>query len=201
MVCATRGHLGTHREARIGASQRWVIGGQFGINVQPSNATLAAEAPVKACGVHSNMTVNLTLGPSPVDAALFCQHRSRRSDRDCKPTAKSVIATEFATVLVDRDGPRSRPRSTGWPRWRGMGRDNPPSTRWSGSARSWMAAPRRSSPLSTSPGIVGNRAPRFISVLNRSQVAMGYRSRTASPCRRFPPPKSKSISPIRGSAP
>ena len=68
--------------------------------------TLRAQATVTGVGVHSGLPVNLTIGPAPVDAGfIFVRSGLEGADREVQATAESVIATEFATVLGDREGP------------------------------------------------------------------------------------------------
>src|ERR1700712_617545 len=68
--------------------------------------TLGAQASVAGVGVHSGLPVTLTLGPAPVDAGfIFVRTGLEGSDREVQATADQVIATDFATVLGDRNGP------------------------------------------------------------------------------------------------
>ena len=68
--------------------------------------TLRSQATVTGVGVHSALPVNLTLGPAPADAGfVFVRTGLDGPDREFKAKASSVIATEFATVLGDREGP------------------------------------------------------------------------------------------------
>src|SRR5450759_1738745 len=68
--------------------------------------TLRSQATVTGVGVHSGLPVNLTLGPASVDAGfIFVRTGLDGCDRAVQASAESVIATEFATVLGDREGP------------------------------------------------------------------------------------------------
>src|SRR4030088_999957 len=68
--------------------------------------TLRSQATVTGVGVHSGSPVSLTLRPAPVDAGfIFVRTGLDGCDREVQATADSVISTEFATVLGDREGP------------------------------------------------------------------------------------------------
>src|SRR5260221_6168831 len=68
--------------------------------------TLRSQATVTGVGVHSGLPVNLTLGPASVDAGyIFVRTGLDGRDREVPAVAESVISTEFATVLGDREGP------------------------------------------------------------------------------------------------
>src|SRR6202167_4612919 len=87
--------------------------------------TLRSQATVTGVGVHSGLLVNLTLGPAPVDAGfIFVRSGLDSSDREIQATAESVIATEFATVLGDREGPLGFTAEHVLAALRGMGIDN-----------------------------------------------------------------------------
>src|ERR1700723_2641864 len=87
--------------------------------------TLRSHATVTGVGVHSGLPVNLTLGPAPVDAGfIFVRSGLDNSDREIQATAESVIATEFATVLGDREGPLVSTAEHVLAALRGMGIDN-----------------------------------------------------------------------------
>src|ERR1700728_1317400 len=87
--------------------------------------TLRSQATVTGVGVHSGLLVNLTLGPAPVDAGfIFVRSGLDSSDREIQATAESVIATEFATVLGDREGPLVSTAEHVLAALRGMGIDN-----------------------------------------------------------------------------
>jgi len=87
--------------------------------------TLRSQATVTGVGVHSGLPVRLTLGPAPIDAGfIFVRSRPDGSDREVQATAKSVISTEFATVLGDREGPLVSTAEHVLAALRGMGIDN-----------------------------------------------------------------------------
>src|ERR1700740_3521998 len=137
--------------------------------------TLRAQATVTGVGVHSGLPVNLTLGPAPVDAGfIFVRTGLDGSDRDVRAVAESVIATEFATVLGDREGPLVSTAEHVLAALRGMGGDNatididgPEVPIMDGSAAAFVAAIDQA-------GVVSQPASRrFIQVLKPVQVAMG----------------------------
>src|ERR1700736_5957422 len=137
--------------------------------------TLSSEATVTGVGVHTGQTVNLTIGPAPVDAGfIFVRTGLDGCDREFSATAESVIATEFATVLGDRDGPLVSTAEHVLAALRGMGVDNaiievdgPEVPIMDGSAAAFVAAIDQA-------GIVTQSATRrFIQVLKPVQVAMG----------------------------
>src|SRR6266481_9320706 len=87
--------------------------------------TLRSQATVTGVGVHSGLPVNLTLGPASVDAGfIFVRTGLDGSDREVPAAAESVIATEFATVLGDREGPLVSTAEHVLAALRGMGVDN-----------------------------------------------------------------------------
>src|SRR5438270_1544478 len=87
--------------------------------------TLRSEATVTGVGVHSGLPVSLTIGPAPIDAGyIFVRTSLDGADREVPATAESVIATEFATVLGDRDGPLVSTAEHVLAALRGMGVDN-----------------------------------------------------------------------------
>lgn len=142
--------------------------------------TLSSEATVTGVGVHSGMTVNLTIGPAPVDAGFIFVRTGLdssgldSSEREVQASAKSVIATEFATVLGDHEGPLVSTAEHILAALRGMGVDNatievdgPEVPIMDGSAAAFVAAIDQA-------GIVEQPARRrFIQVLKPIQVAMG----------------------------
>lgn len=137
--------------------------------------TLRAQATVTGVGVHSGLPVSLTIGPAPVDAGfIFVRTGLDGADREVQAAAQSVIATEFATVLGDRDGPIVSTAEHVLAALRGMGVDNavieidgPEVPIMDGSAAAFVAAIDQA-------GIVeqGGRR-RFIQVLKPVQVALG----------------------------
>jgi UDP-3-O-[3-hydroxymyristoyl] N-acetylglucosamine deacetylase len=137
--------------------------------------TLRAQATVTGVGVHSGLPVNLTLGPAPVDAGfIFVRTGLDGADREVQGTADAVIATEFATVLGDREGPLVSTAEHVLAALRGMGVDNaviemdgPEVPIMDGSAAAFVAAIDQA-------GIVTQSAiRRFIQVLKPVQVAIG----------------------------
>src|SRR5438045_2331478 len=137
--------------------------------------TLSSEATVTGVGVHSGLTVNLTIGPAPVDAGfIFVRTGLDGSDREVQANANSVIATELATVLGDSDGPLVSTAEHVLAALRGMGVDNaiievdgPEVPIMDGSAAAFVSAIDQA-------GIVTQSAVRrFIQVLKPVQVAIG----------------------------
>jgi len=137
--------------------------------------TLRSHATVTGVGVHSGLPVNLTLGPASVDAGfIFVRSGLDSSDREIRACAQSVIATEFATVLGDREGPLVSTAEHVLAALRGMGIDNamievdgPEVPIMDGSAAAFVAAIDQA-------GILEQSARRrFIQVLKPVQVAIG----------------------------
>src|SRR5256884_5905430 len=138
-------------------------------------ATLRSQATVTGVGVHSGLPVNLTIGPAPVDAGIICIRIGLEgADREVQATSESVIATEFATVLGDDDGPLVSTAEHVLAALRGMGVDNatievdgPEVPIMDGSAAPFVAAIDQA-------GIVSQSAiRRFIQVLKPVQVVIG----------------------------
>ena len=137
--------------------------------------TLRAQATVSGVGVHSGSAVNLTLGPASIDAGfVFIRSGLEGRDRELRATADSVIATEFATVLGDREGPFVSTAEHVLAALRGMGIDNatieidgPEVPIMDGSAAAFVRAIEQA-------GIISQSAPRrFIQVLKPVRVAVG----------------------------
>src|SRR3977135_1458264 len=137
--------------------------------------TLRSQATVTGVGVHSGSPVSLTLGPAPVDAGfIFVRTGLDGCDREVQATADSVISTEFATVLGDREGPLVSTAEHVLAALRGMNVDNatieidgPEVPIMDGSAAAFVAAIDQA-------GIVEQAARRrFIQVLKPVQVAIG----------------------------
>ena len=105
---------------------------------------------------------------------IFVRSGPDSSDREIQATAESVIATEFATVLGDREGPLVSTAEHVLAALRGMGIDNamievdgPEVPIMDGSAAAFVAAIDQA-------GILEQSARRrFIQVLKPVQVAMG----------------------------
>src|SRR3979411_3353073 len=137
--------------------------------------TLRSQATVTGVGVHSGLAVNLTIGPASVDAGyIFVRTGLDDADREVPAIAESVIATDFATVLGDREGPLVSTAEHVLAALRGVGVDNAPIEVdgpevpiMDGSAAAFVAAIDQA-------GIVTQSATRrFIQVLKRVQVALG----------------------------
>jgi UDP-3-O-[3-hydroxymyristoyl] N-acetylglucosamine deacetylase len=137
--------------------------------------TLWSQATVTGLGVHSGLPVSLTLGAAPVDAGfIFIRTGLDGPAREIQANAKSVIATAFATVIGDRDGPLVSTAEHVLAALRGMGVDNatievdgPEVPIMDGSAAAFVAAIDQA-------GIVEQAARRrFIQVLKPVQVAIG----------------------------
>src|ERR1700751_929569 len=137
--------------------------------------TLRSQATVTGVGVHSGLPVSLTLGPAPVDAGfIFVRTGLDGCDREVQASAESVIATEFATVLGDREGPLVSTAEHVLAALRGMGVDNatievdgPEVPIMDGSAAAFVTAIEQA-------GIVSQSATRrFVQVLKPVQVAIG----------------------------
>jgi len=137
--------------------------------------TLRSQATVTGVGIHYGSPVSLTIGPASVDAGfVFVRAGLESGDREVQATAGSVIATEFATVLGDSDGPLVSTVEHILAALRGMGVDNavieidgPETPIMDGSAAAFVTAIDQA-------GIVSQSAPRrFIQVLKPVQVAIG----------------------------
>src|SRR6202166_2699537 len=137
--------------------------------------TLRSQATVTGVGVHSGLPVNLTIGPAPLDAGfIFVRTGLEGGDREVHATAQSVIATAFATVLGNGEGPVVSTAEHVLAALRGLGVDNaiieidgPEVPIMDGSAAAFVAAIDQAGIVSQS----GLR--RFIEVLKPVQVAMG----------------------------
>ena len=137
--------------------------------------TLRSQATVTGVGVHSGSSVSLTVGPASVDAGLvFVRTGLEGGDRELRASADSVTATEFATVLGDREGPLVSTVEHVLAALRGMGVDNatieidgPEAPIMDGRAAAFVNAIDQA-------GIVSQSAPRrFIQVMKPVQVAIG----------------------------
>ena len=137
--------------------------------------TLRAQATVAGVGVHSGLPVTLTLGPAPVDAGfIFVRTGLDDCDREVRATTQSVIATDLATVLGDRQGPLVSTAEHVLAALRGMGVDNatieidgPEVPIMDGSAAAFVAAIDQAR-IVTQPA-----QRRFIQVLKPVSVAIG----------------------------
>ena len=136
--------------------------------------TLRSQATVTGVGVHSGLPVSLTIGPAPLDAGfIFVRTGLEGGDREVHATAQSVIATAFATVLGNGEGPLVSTAEHVLAALRGLGVDNaiieidgPEVPIMDGSAAAFVAAIDQAGIVSQS----GLR--RFIEVLKPVQVAM-----------------------------
>ena len=121
-------------------------------------------------GVHSGSPVSLTIGPAEINSGFVFI----RADREVAAVAASVVATDFATVLGDHQGPLVSTAEHVLAALRGMGVDNatievdgPEVPIMDGSAAPFVDAIDQA-------GIVQqNAARRFIEVLKPIQVEMG----------------------------
>jgi UDP-3-O-[3-hydroxymyristoyl] N-acetylglucosamine deacetylase len=137
--------------------------------------TLRSQATVTGLGVHSGLPVNLTIGPAPVDAGLiFVRTGVDGADREVPASVESVIATEFATVLGDSEGPLVSTAEHILAALRGMGVDNatieidgPEVPIMDGSAAAFVAAIDQA-------GVVAQPAVRrFLQILKPVAVSVG----------------------------
>jgi UDP-3-O-[3-hydroxymyristoyl] N-acetylglucosamine deacetylase len=130
---------------------------------------------VTGVGVHSGLPVSLTIGPASVDAGfIFVRSGLEGADREVQAVAESVIATEFATVLGDRNGPLVSTAEHVLAALRGMGVDNatieidgPEVPIMDGSAAAFVAA------IDQAGIVTQSAARRFIQVLKPVQVTIG----------------------------
>src|SRR5882724_8357216 len=137
--------------------------------------TLRSQATVMGVGVHSGLPVSLTIGPASVDAGfIFVRTGLDGRDREVPATAESVIATEFATVLGDREGPLVSTAEHVLAALRGMGVDNatieidgPEVPIMDGSAAAFVAA------IDQAGIVTQSVSRRFIQVLKPVRVAIG----------------------------
>jgi UDP-3-O-[3-hydroxymyristoyl] N-acetylglucosamine deacetylase len=137
--------------------------------------TLRSHVTVTGVGVHSGSPVSLTLSPADINSGfVFVRTGLEGADREVRATAASVIATDFATVLGDNNGPCVSTAEHVLAALRGMGVDNavievdgPEVPIMDGSAAPFVAA-------IDSVGIVEQSAPRrYIEVLKTVQVEQG----------------------------
>ncbi|WP_425990299.1 UDP-3-O-acyl-N-acetylglucosamine deacetylase [Afipia sp. DC4300-2b1] len=132
--------------------------------------TLRSQVTVTGIGVHSGSPVSVTIGPAEINSGFIFT----RADREVAAIAASVIATDFATVLGDDQGPLVSTAEHVLAALRGMGVDNatievdgPEVPIMDGSAAPFVDAIDQA-------GIVQqNAARRFIEVLKPVQIEMG----------------------------
>src|SRR5260370_27617319 len=137
--------------------------------------TLRSQATDAGVGVHSGLPVSLTLGPALVDAGfIFVRTGLDGRDRQVQASAESVISTEFATVLGDREGPLVSTSEHVLAALRGMGVDNatievdgPEVPIMDGSAAAFVAA------IDPAGIVTQSASRRFIQVVKPVQVAIG----------------------------
>src|SRR6476619_3690370 len=137
--------------------------------------TLRSQATVTGVGVHSGLPVNLTIGPAPVDAGfIFVRTGLDDADREVPAVAGSVIATDLATVLGDREGPLVSTAEHVLAALRGMGVDNatieidgPEVPIMDGSASAFVAAIDQAG-IAAQPAV-----RRFLQILKPVSVSVG----------------------------
>jgi UDP-3-O-[3-hydroxymyristoyl] N-acetylglucosamine deacetylase len=91
-----------------------------------SQTTLRRHATVVGIGVHSGSPVSLTLHPAEADTGIVFLRSGvdGQPDREVAADYKAVTATEFATVLGDRNGPAVSTTEHVLAALRGLGVDN-----------------------------------------------------------------------------
>lgn len=137
--------------------------------------TLRSQVTVTGVGVHSGSTVSLTLGPADINSGfVFIRTGADSADREVQAIAASVIATDFATVLGDHEGPLVSTAEHVLAALRGMGVDNatievdgPEVPIMDGSAAPFVAA------IDRAEIVQQNAARRFIEILKPVQVVQG----------------------------
>ena len=140
--------------------------------------TLRLPVSVTGIGVHSGQSATLTLSPADANTGIvFIRTNLEGPDREIAARPEAVIATDFATVLGDRNGPLVSTTEHVLAALRGMGVDNatvevdgPEAPIMDGSAAAFVAAIDQA-------GIVELDAPRrYIEVLKPVQVVSGRAS-------------------------
>ena len=134
--------------------------------------TLRSQVTVTGIGVHSGSPVSVTIGPADINSGFVFTRIG--AEREVQAIAASVIATDFATVLGDHNGPLVSTAEHVLAALRGMGVDNatievdgPEVPIMDGSAAPFVDAIDQA-------GIVQqNAARRFIEVLKPVQVELG----------------------------
>jgi UDP-3-O-[3-hydroxymyristoyl] N-acetylglucosamine deacetylase len=132
--------------------------------------TLRSQVTVTGIGVHSGSPVSVTIGPADINSGFVFT----RADREVAAIAASVVATDFATVLGDHQGPLVSTAEHVLAALRGMGVDNatievdgPEVPIMDGSAAPFVDAIDQA-------GIVQQSAARrYIEVLKPVQVELG----------------------------
>jgi UDP-3-O-[3-hydroxymyristoyl] N-acetylglucosamine deacetylase len=135
--------------------------------------TLREDATVTGIGVHSGLPATLTLHPADAGTGIVFVRTGidGKPDREIRAEYRSVIATEFATVLGDQSGPLCSTAEHVMAALSGLGIDNaivevdgPEVPIMDGSAEAFVAAIDQA-------GIVTLQAPRrFIQVLKPVRV-------------------------------
>ena len=137
--------------------------------------TLRLPVSVTGIGVHSGQPATLTLSPADANTGIvFIRTGLDGADREVSARHEAVIATDFATVLGDRNGPLISTTEHVLAALRGMGVDNavvevdgPEAPIMDGSAAPFVDAIDQA-------GIVEVSAPRrYIEVLKPVQVVAG----------------------------
>ena len=140
--------------------------------------TLRLPVSVTGIGVHSGQPATLTLNPADANTGIvFIRTGLDGADREILARPEAVIATDFATVLGDKNGPLVSTTEHVLAALRGMGVDNatvevdgPEAPIMDGSAAPFVAAIDQA-------GIVELAAPRrYIEVLKTVQVVVGQSS-------------------------
>ncbi len=176
MVCRDLGIPQTSRHTKSGRVDLEVKSVVGGFRMKFSRqTTLRSQATVTGVGVHSGLPVTLTIGPASIDAGfIFVRSGLDGADREVQAVAESVTATEFATVLGDREGPLVSTAEHVLAALRGMGVDNatievdgPEVPIMDGSAAAFVAA------IDQAGIFTQSAARRFIQVLKPVQVRMG----------------------------
>src|SRR5882757_7174143 len=140
--------------------------------------TLRSHVTVTGVGVHSGSQVTMTMGPADVDAGfVFVRTDPEGQNRELRAKAGAVVATDFATVLGDRQGVMVSTAEHVLAALRGMGVDNatievdgPEVPIMDGSSAAFVAA------IDQAGIITQSAARRFIQVLKPVQVTMGESS-------------------------
>jgi UDP-3-O-[3-hydroxymyristoyl] N-acetylglucosamine deacetylase len=145
--------------------------------------TLRLPVSVTGIGVHSGQPATLTLSPADANTGIvFIRTGLEGSDREISARPEAVIATDFATVLGDRNGPLVSTTEHVLAALRGLGVDNaivevdgPEAPIMDGSAAPFVAAIDQA-------GIVELSAPRrYIEILKTVSVVMGQSSAEIRP--------------------
>jgi UDP-3-O-[3-hydroxymyristoyl] N-acetylglucosamine deacetylase len=145
--------------------------------------TLRLPVSVTGIGVHSGQPATLTLSPADANTGIvFIRTGLEGPDREISARPEAVIATDFATVLGDRNGPLVSTTEHVLAALRGLGVDNavvevdgPEAPIMDGSAAPFVAAIDQA-------GIVELSAPRrYIEVLKTVSVVAGESSAEIRP--------------------